>query len=307
MTSAAYFPHLIGQDKVKTTLSMFINGAKRNGFFPPMLFSAPKGFGKTVFCHATAKSLEKPMMQIDCGTIRNSTDFIEQVLLEVENKEMTLFFEEFHEMPEKVASLLLSVLNVTSDSKTHLSHEGYTINFDLTKQTFLFATTEKQKIFAPLQTRLQEIAFEDYSQSDLANVLRIHLNKTDITDEAAAFLTTFNRGNSRDASKLAKTIDMTYAPSEGIELLDLDHAKKLVSILNLYELGLTAEEFRSLRFIVDAGLDGITLGALCAKTGMTRSAQQETELYLQKHGLMFIEQRRKASHEGREYVKRNSR
>ena len=50
---------------------------------------------------------------------------------------------------------------------------GYEFNFR--EQTFIFATTETDKIFPPLKDRLTVVDFEPYSSSELAEIIQICL------------------------------------------------------------------------------------------------------------------------------------
>jgi Holliday junction resolvasome RuvABC ATP-dependent DNA helicase subunit len=299
---ADYFEGVVGQDRVKETLKLYIDGHKKTKTFPSLLFVAPKGVGKTHLCLAVGKALGKPLVEVNGATIKNLKQMTNQVFNEISDKEVTLFIDEVHEIPDKVVAVFLSILNPTIDNKNVVTLDGSEYVFDFTKLTVLFATTERQKIFAPLLDRLEEITLEDYSPPEVARIMKSYTNTVPITDEALTFLSTYCRGNARDATKMGRKV-ATFAAVHVRNIFDVPHAKQLIRVLNLYEWGLNSEEVKTLRILAKHP-QGLPLGVLAAKTGMTPQAQASIEKYPQRHNLMVVDGKRMITPEGREYIKR---
>ena len=69
------FAGLVGQDTLKSRRNFYLDAKKATGTLPFLLFNGAKGLGKTEFAKAFAKSLGKPMIEINCSTIRNAELF----------------------------------------------------------------------------------------------------------------------------------------------------------------------------------------------------------------------------------------
>jgi Holliday junction resolvasome RuvABC ATP-dependent DNA helicase subunit len=81
------FKDIIGQDAAKRKLSFFIEGYEKNGLIPHVLFTAPKGTGKTMLAKALGRNLLDPdvikpksFLELNCATIRNLKQFVEQIM-----------------------------------------------------------------------------------------------------------------------------------------------------------------------------------------------------------------------------------
>ena len=68
------------------------------------------------------------------------------------------------ELPKDVTMALLTILESQQGSnRTSFSFEDYTVDFDFTRQSFMFATTEAQSIFHALMDRTERIDLEEYT------------------------------------------------------------------------------------------------------------------------------------------------
>jgi Holliday junction resolvasome RuvABC ATP-dependent DNA helicase subunit len=93
------------------------------------------------------------------------------------------------------------------------------------------------------------------------------------------------RGNARGAQKMAVKIKSYLQDRTHFTKADWQSLKDTLSIA---PLGLNLIEISILRYL-EANPNGTSLTSLSAKTGMSREAlRQDSELYLQKHGLMEI-------------------
>ena len=98
-------------------------------------------------------------------------------------------------MPKDVMTALLTITNPNKDGRTTFSYEDYTVDFDFSRQTFMFATTEGQSIFPPLMDRMERVDLQEYSEDELGKIVRVGMDDYKLTDEAVAEIATTLRGN----------------------------------------------------------------------------------------------------------------
>src|SRR5581483_11082758 len=189
------------------------------------------------------------------------------------------------ELPHDVTMALLTILNPNPENRTTFAIDEYVCDFDFKRQTFIFATTEPQKVFHALLDRLERIELEEYTPSQLAQI--VQRGSKDIVYEGNVLehIATVLRGNARAAQKMAGNILM-YLKNK-TQFNDNDW-RKLRETLGIHPLGVTAVELQIMHYLSHSP-DGTSLTALSAKTGMSReSLQKDCEIYLQKLGLMEI-------------------
>lgn len=298
-----YFPGVIGQQKVKDTLSFHLDSYKETNVIDPLLFVAPKGVGKTYFCSKVGAALKKDMAEIHGGTIRSKDQFISQILMDLpkEEKGKTVFIDEFHAVPDKVAELFLTLFNGLSKNVGILNYDEMEIVIDFTKISFLFATTERDKIFSPLLDRLSVISFEEYTPNEVGQIVKLNTPDISIEDMVLDELSQYCRGNARSAEHLGRYI-IKYCGIHKRDVFSSEDTLSMTKALNLYPLGLNEQEVTILKFIKNSGIKGITLTSLSSKTGFDPKPQQAMEKYPLKMGLMDIDGRRHLTRLGIDYL-----
>ena len=89
-----------------------------NGRMPHLMFTAPRGCGKTMMASALADCLKwrepnKTKIVFNCSQLRNLRQFWNEVIIpHVNDKDVTVLFDEASEMPKDVMMALLKVLNL---------------------------------------------------------------------------------------------------------------------------------------------------------------------------------------------------
>ena len=308
--TSSLFQGVVGQIKVKSELGFHLENYIHTRKIPNCMFIAPRGQGKTLIATETAKGLyefnpdgqvesklsasgkEKPVrkkfVEINCSTLKNVKQFINGFIIPfVQDKDVTVFFDEASEIPHDIAMALLTILPVNRDVSS-FSYEEYTCDFDFRRQSFLFATTEPHKVFHALMDRLERITLQEYNQKELSQILRKGLSVTIDADDATLFeVATVLRGNARAAEKMAAKIE-GYMRSVGSHKFTLTDWAALRARLGILPLGLNDIEVSILRYL-SQNATGTSLTRLAAKTGMSRESLQKTEeSYLQKHDLLEI-------------------
>ena len=292
------FDNIIGQDSAKKKLEFFINGYDASGIIPHLMFVAPKGSGKTMLAKQLGRNLTarhdedrlgrpKKFLEINCSTLKSVKQFFNQIVIpHIHEKECTILFDEASELPKDVTMALLTVLNPNSENRTSFSYEDYTVDFDFSRQSFMFATTEAQSIFHALMDRTERIDLEEYSYNQLGQIVaRVCVGKT-FEDGVLDRVATVLRGNARAAQKMANNI-VIFLKSKKKKNFTNKHWIELSNQLGILPLGLNPIEVQVLRHLSEK--KDCSLTHLSAKTGLSKAClQRDFEMYLQKMNLMEI-------------------
>lgn len=308
------FESIVGQDSAKRKLAFYLEGYNASRIIPHLMFVAPKGCGKTTLAKATAKHLGKPdasgkpktFLEINCSTIKNIRQFINQVVIpHINDKDVTVLFDEASELPKDVTMALLSILNPNVTNRNTFSYDDFVIDFDFSRQSFLFATTEAQQIFHALMDRLERVDLEEYTHAHLAEIIQKSLPDVRFESEALVSVASVLRGNARQAQKMANNIN-SYLKSKAKRTFTNEDWKALCSSLGILPLGLNRIELQILGILATKKESSLT--SLSAKTGLTRECiQKDFELYLQKQNLMEITTAgRSLTSKGMQYLKANA-
>ena len=301
MIAPDMFQGLVGQTKVKSKLQFFADGQRSRGYIPAILLNGSKGLGKTEFAKKFASNLKKPLMEINCSTIRNEQSFFEELFMgHILGREITVLFDECHELPEKLMASFLTVFNPEGAKSKRLQWRENELEFNFEKQTYLFATTEAHELFGPFKDRLNKIDFSPYATSELIQIVK---NKADyiafgigVLDKVGASL----RGNARSAVARAVEI-MLYCENKNKSNFTLSDWADLCKTLDICQYGLSAVEIELLKILRDRG--ACTLQMLAAATGLSRAAiQKESEVHLLREGLMKIDAKREITDKGRRFL-----
>lgn len=291
------FDTLIGQDHIKRQLEFYHSSYVASGITPFLMFNGAKGTGKTEFAKQFAKQLKKPMLEINCSTIKNSKQFFEQIFIPViMDNEISILFDEVHALPKDLVMAFLTVFNIDNSRRREFSFEDSSLEFNFEKQTYLFATTEPDKLFAPFKDRMTVIDFKPYTECELGSILQKKLDYVTFDAITLAQVSHSLRGNARSAVKRAKEIDM-YCNSRNVSTFGPKEWKDLCGLLDINPDGLTNSEIEILRILKTRG--ECTLGMLSAATGLSRTCiQRDSELHLLKKGFMNIDTKRKITPAG---------
>jgi Holliday junction resolvasome RuvABC ATP-dependent DNA helicase subunit len=301
------FDNLIGQPEIKRQLEFYSNAYQKTSVVPFLLLNGAKGLGKTEFLKAFSKSLTnedgkpRPMLELNSSTIKNNQMFFEQIFLPiVQNNEITLFFDECHALPKDLVMAFLSITNTERTPFKEFNWREYTFQFDFTKISMIFATTELDKLFPPLKDRLTILDFKPYKSNEIAEIISSRLRDVEFDSGLVEEIAETTRGNARSAVKRAKEIE-TYCETNNSNLFSKSSWNDLRQILGIKPLGLSNTEIQVLQILKERGPS--TLQTIAAVTGMSRTAiQRDAELYLLQRGLMKIDGTREITRAGSEIL-----
>ena len=301
------FDGLIGQDNVKKKLSFYLKAFNKTSICPFLNFVGAKGLGKTEFAKSFARNLTnndgspRPFIEINCSTIKNNEAFFEQIFLPViANNEVTILLDEAHALPKDLTNAFLTIFNTEKDHVKDFHWEEQVFTFNFKKQTFLFATTESDKLFPPLKDRLTTIDFEPYEYSELGQILQTKVPDVNFTADALYQISKTTRGNARNAVMRAKEI-MLFCEAENCPNFDEASFEKFCDTLGILPHGITCTEKQLLQILAERG--ACTLSMLSASTGLsTTSIRADHELYLLRKNFMQIDGKRKITSDGRKVL-----
>ena len=313
MMSETYTPRfdgLIGQVKAKKKLNFYIDSYEKAGLIPNLLFTAPKGCGKTMMATALAKELVKDgeskpkrFIEVNCSTLKNVKKFFDELIIpHLHDRDVTILFDEASEIPQDVEMAMLTILNPNPRNRTSFSYDEYTVDFDFRRQTFMFATSEPHRVFHALKDRLDRIDLESYNYEELGEIVLINLPDVDFEDGLLIDMASVLRGNARAAQKMAIKVQMYLDAKGGNTFLKKDW-DSLLDTLGIAPLGLRAKEIEILYVLRDSR--DCSLTRLGSKTGMTPEAlRRDYELYLMNQDLLEISTAgRNITKVGKDYLK----
>lgn len=288
---------LIGQEQLKKRLQFYTDSKKATGVIPFLMFNGAKGLGKTEFAKQFAKTLNKPMIEVNCSTIRNGEQFFEQIFIPaIMEKEITILFDEAHALPKDLVMAFLTIFNVEGAKTKRFDFGDNSFVFEFEKQTFLFATTELDKLFPPFMDRLTVLDFEPYSTEELGRIMTKKIDWVTFEDNVMTDIAFTLRGNARSAIKRALEI-RAYCEVYNQSTFSKNDWDKLCKLIGILPHGINNTELQVMRILRERG--SCTLQMISAVTGMSRTAiQRDAEVYLLKEGFMKIDGKRTITDKG---------
>ena len=249
------FNQLIGQEDVKRQLSFYAQAQNKTGVAPFLMMSGAKGLGKTEFAKEYAANLKnqdgskRPFLEVNCSTIKNANAFFEQIFLPIAmNNEVTILLDEAHMLPKDLVNAFLTVFNTEKGSFKEYHHGEQIFAFDFSMQSFIFATTELDKLFAPFKDRLTIVDFRPYTVQELADIVDLVCGEIEFEDGLLTEIAETTRGNARSAVKRSKEI-MLYCESNNNKDYSKADWKAMSYTLGIKPLGLTNIEIEILSIL----------------------------------------------------------
>ena len=291
------FDKLVGQDSVKKKLGFYLEAYNSTSIVPFLNFVGAKGLGKTEFAREFGRNIlnnegnKRTFVEINSSTVKGVSQFFEQIYLPfILDKEVTIFFDEAHALPKELVMVFLSIFNTESGHEKTIIHKETAYVFDFKKHSFLFATTESDKIFAPFKDRLITVDFDNYSQGDLSQIFLNNLVNITFADDALDYISSTFRGNARNCVQRVKDIQF-YSKSRNINHFSMVEVKDLCDTLSILPEGCSQIEWRILNILRKEGRQ--SLQSLSARTGLSRnSIQKDHENYLLSKGYIEIDGQR---------------
>ena len=283
----------IGQQKVKETLSIYIEAARqREEPLDHVLFYGPPGLGKTTLAGIIANemgvnlkvtsgpAIEKPEKPGEIAAILNNL-----------SEGDVLFIDEIHRLNRQVEEVLYPAMeDFAIDIVIGKGAAARSIRLDLPKFTLVGATTRAGLLTAPLRDRFGVVSrLEFYSTQDLMTIIRrsaevLHVK---IDERGAEELARRSRGTPRLANRLLKRVrDYAQVCHDGV--ITLQVANEALDLLDVDKYGLDQSDRNILLTMMNKFRGGpVGLDTLAAALGEDSGTLEEVyEPYLIKNGFI---------------------
>ena len=265
----------IGQDKLKSNLSIFIKAAiSRKEALDHVLLYGPPGLGKTTLSSIIANELGVNFRPTSAPAIERSGD-LAALLTNLQPRDV-LFIDEIHRLPRVVEEVLYSAMeDFTLDIIIGKGSGARSIRLDIAPFTLIGATTKAGNLSPPLRDRFGIINRLEYYSTDAlveiitraASILNIAIDPS-----GAAELAKRSRGTPRIANRLLKRV-RDFAQVQDASEITFELADSALQMLEVDKVGLDHTDRRMLKAMIDkfgggpVGLD--TIAAAISETRET--------------------------------------
>ena len=280
----------IGQQKVKETLSIYIEAARqREEPLDHVLFYGPPGLGKTTLAGIIANEMGVKM-KVTSGPAIEKPGEIAAILNNLSEGDV-LFIDEIHRLNRQVEEVLYPAMeDFAIDIVIGKGAAARSIRLDLPKFTLVGATTRAGLLTAPLRDRFGVVSrLEFYSTQDLMTIIRrsaevLHVK---IDERGAEELARRSRGTPRLANRLLKRVrDYAQVCHDGV--ITLQVANEALDLLDVDKYGLDQSDRNILLTMMNKFRGGpVCLDTLAAALGEDSGTLEEVyEPYLIKNGFI---------------------
>ena len=280
----------IGQQKVKETLSIYIEAARqREEPLDHVLFYGPPGLGKTTLAGIIANEMGVKM-KVTSGPAIEKPGEIAAILNNLSEGDV-LFIDEIHRLNRQVEEVLYPAMeDFAIDIVIGKGAAARSFRLDLPKFTLVGATTRAGLLTAPLRDRFGVVSrLEFYSTQDLMTIIRrsaevLHVK---IDERGAEELARRSRGTPRLANRLLKRVrDYAQVCHDGV--ITLQVANEALDLLDVDKYGLDQSDRNILLTMMNKFRGGpVGLDTLAAALGEDSGTLEEVyEPYLIKNGFI---------------------
>lgn len=280
----------IGQDKVKDTLKIYIDAAKRRGdSLDHVLFYGPPGLGKTTLANIIANEMGVHC-KVTSGPAIEKPGEMAAILNNLQEGDI-LFVDEIHRLNRQVEEVLYPAMeDYAIDIMIGKGASARSIRLDLPHFTLVGATTRAGLLTAPLRDRFGIIHhLEFYSVEQLKLIIQ-HSSRilgVEIDEKGAVELARRSRGTPRLANRILKRVrDFAQVKYDGIITEHVAHIA--LDLMDVDKLGLDHVDRNILETIIyKFGGGPVGLDTLSAAIGEDAGTIEDVyEPYLIQNGLL---------------------
>jgi len=230
----------VGQKKLKETLGIFINAAKKRGEpLDHMLFYGPPGLGKTTLAHIISHEMDAQIKSTSAPAIEKPGDLA--AILTNMNENDILFIDEIHRLSHVIEEILYPAMeDFHIDIIIGSGPSARTVKLEIPCFTLIGATTRAGLLTSPLRDRFGMVnRLEFYSEEELeqivvrsASVLGMPTSENGAREIAAR-----SRGTPRIANRLLRRV-RDFAQEVGDGIIDKKISMYALERLEVDSIGL---------------------------------------------------------------------
>lgn len=285
-----YLNEYIGQEKIKSTLKIFIDAAKTRGeALDHVLFYGPPGLGKTTLCGIIANEMGVNL-KVTSGPAIEKPGEMAAILNNLQEGDV-LFVDEIHRLNRQVEEVLYPAMeDFAIDIMLGKDSAARSIRLELPRFTLVGATTRAGLLTAPLRDRFGVIQrLEFYSPEELCVIVKrsAKVMGVEIQEEGAWEIARRSRGTPRLANRLLKRVrDFAQVKYDGV--ITKAVADFALDILDVDRLGLDNNDRTILLTMIQKfGGGPVGLETLAASIGEDSGTLEDVyEPYLLMNGLI---------------------
>ena len=285
-----YLKDYVGQEKLKSTLKVYIEAAKNRGeALDHVLFYGPPGLGKTTLAGIIANEMGT-RMKVTSGPAIEKPGEMAAILNSLQEGDV-LFVDEIPRLNRQVEEVLYPAMeDYAIDIMIGKGPSARSIRLDLPKFTLVGATTRAGLLTAPLRDRFGVVHhLEYYTVGELTTIIRRSavVLGVEIDEKGAAELARRSRGTPRLANRLLKRVrDFAQVKYDG--RITEDVAMFALDLLEVDRHGLDQSDRMILRTIIEKFAGGpVGLDTLAAALGEDAGTLEDVyEPYLLQNGFL---------------------
>lgn len=282
--------HYIGQEKLKSTLTVYMEAAKTRGdCLDHVLFYGPPGLGKTTLAGIIAHEMGVNM-KVTSGPAIEKPGEMAAILNNLQEGDV-LFVDEIHRLNRQVEEVLYPAMeDFAIDIMLGKDSSARSIRLALPRFTLVGATTRAGLLTAPLRDRFGVVQKLDFYTPEELKIIVLRSAKVlevEIEDSGAMEIARRSRGTPRLANRLLKRVrDFAQVKYDGV--ITRKVADFALDILDVDRLGLDNNDRSILLTMIQKFSGGpVGLDTLAAALGEDAGTLEDVyEPYLLMQGLI---------------------